>query len=61
MLVLERLQGLVVIDQVQRAPELFKALRDLRLDALYAVYPGTRRYALAQKVEAVPLAELAGK
>jgi len=36
------------------------ALHDLRLDALYAVYPGTRRYALAEKVEAVPLAELAG-
>jgi hypothetical protein len=28
---------------------------DLALDALYVVYPGTRRYALAENVEAVPL------
>ena len=34
------------------------AMQDLRLDALYVVYPGTRRYALAQGVEAVPLAAL---
>lgn len=35
------------------------AMRDLRLDALYVVYPGVRRYALADRIEAVPLAELA--
>ena len=34
------------------------AMHDLALDALYVVYPGTRRYALAQGVEAVPLAAL---
>ena len=34
------------------------AMQDLGLDALYVVYPGTRRYALAQGVEAVPLAAL---
>ena len=33
------------------------ALQDLKLDALYVVYPGTRRYWLADRVEAVPLAE----
>jgi hypothetical protein len=34
------------------------AMRDLRLDALYAVYPGNRRYPLAEGVEAVPLTAL---
>ena len=34
------------------------ALRDLRLDALYVVYPGAVRYPLHERVEAVPLAAL---
>ncbi len=34
------------------------AMQDLGLDALYVVYPGTRRYALASGVQAVPLAAL---
>ena len=34
------------------------ALADLELDALYVVYPGARRYALGERVEAVPLAAL---
>ncbi len=34
------------------------ALADLELDALYVVYPGSRRYRLAQRVEAVPLGAL---
>ena len=34
------------------------ALHDLALDALYVVYPGDRRYALAPQVEAVPLSAL---
>ena len=34
------------------------AIMDLGLDALYVVYPGTRRYGLAQGEEAVPLAAL---
>ena len=34
------------------------AMQDLALDALYVVYPGTRRYTLALGVEAVPLAAL---
>ena len=33
------------------------ALQDLKLDALYAVYPGDRRYWLADRVEAVPLTQ----
>jgi uncharacterized protein len=40
------------------------ALQDLKLDALYVVYPGERRYVIAQstspvKVEAIPLRQLA--
>ena len=31
------------------------AMQDLKLDALYVVYPGMHRYKLADKVEAVPL------
>lgn len=34
------------------------AMQDLSLDALYVVYPGTRRYTLAPNVEALPLAAL---
>ena len=33
-------------------------LHDLAQDALYVVYPGDRRYALAPGVQAVPLAVL---
>ncbi len=34
------------------------ALQDLALDALYVVYPGPRRYRLAERAEAVPLSAL---
>jgi len=37
-----------------------KALRDLDLDRLLVVYPGPHAYPLADRVEAVPLADLAG-
>ena len=44
------------------APSLTKSMQiaqaDLALDALYVVYPGQRRYALAERVEAVPLGAL---
>lgn len=36
------------------------ATQDLKLDALYVVYPGSRRYFLAEKVEAVPLSQFVG-
>jgi predicted AAA+ superfamily ATPase len=39
-------------------PSMRTALADLKLDELRVVYPGTKRYTLAGKVEAVPLAEL---
>ena len=34
------------------------ALADLKLDSLHVVYPGTQRYPLADKVFAVPLAQM---
>jgi predicted AAA+ superfamily ATPase len=36
------------------------ALADLKLDRLLVIYPGPHRYALADRTEAVPLADLVG-
>ena len=36
-------------------PSMRIAMRDLKLDALYVVYPGAHRFSLADGVEAVPL------
>ncbi len=36
------------------------AMNDLKLDRLFAVYPGERRYPLGDRAEAIGLAELAG-
>ncbi len=44
-------------DAPKLTPSMRIALADLKLDALYVVYPGEKHYALAQEVEAVPLAE----
>lgn len=45
-----------------QAPEMTKsmhvAMSDLKLNRLAVVYPGTRRYPLADQVEAVPLTEI---
>lgn len=41
-------------------PSMRIALTDLKLDTLYVVYPGEKRYTLAKKVEVVPLAEFVG-
>lgn len=48
------------MDAPRLTPSMRIAMSDLRLDALYAVYPGARRYALAESVEAVPLSALLG-
>ena len=47
-------------DAPRLTPSMRIALRDLRLDALYAVYPGERRYLLSEGIEAVPLSALLG-
>ena len=40
-------------------PSMRIALDDLKLDRLMVVYPGERRFPLAGKIEAIPLAEIA--
>ena len=45
-------------DAPQLTPSMRIAMHDLALDALYVVYPGDRRYGLAPRVQAVPLASL---
>lgn len=47
-------------DAPKLTPSMRIALDDLKLDALYVVYPGRHRHALAPKVEAVPLTALLG-
>ena len=46
------------VDAPHVTPSMKIAIEDLKLDALYVVYPGERRYALAQGIEAVPLQAL---
>ena len=45
-------------DAPSLTPSMRIAMQDLGLDALYVVYPGTRRYALAPAVQALPLEAL---
>ena len=46
-------------DAPKLTPSMRTALSDLRLEVLYVIYPGTRRYTISDKVEAIPLATLA--
>lgn len=46
------------MDSPRVTPSMQIALHDLQLDALYVVYPGQRRYRLAERIEVVPLAAL---
>jgi predicted AAA+ superfamily ATPase len=48
------------MDAPKLTPSMRIALADLKLDRLLVAYPGTTRYALAAKVEVVPLTELVG-
>jgi len=45
-------------DAPRLTPSIRTALEDLRLDRLVVIYPGERRYALAEQVEVVPLMDL---
>jgi hypothetical protein len=45
-------------DAPKMTPSMRIAMQDLRLDALYVVYPGLHRYPLAPNVQAVPLTAL---
>jgi len=46
-------------DAPRVTPSMRTALRDLRLEAIYVVYPGNRRYRLDQAIEVVPIDTLA--
>lgn len=46
-------------DAPRTTPSIRVALEDLKLERVAVIYPGTKRYALADRVEAVPLATLA--
>lgn len=48
-------------DAPRLTPSMRTALEDLRLDRLVVIYPGERRYTLAEQVEVVPLMELCTK
>jgi predicted AAA+ superfamily ATPase len=45
-------------DAPRMTPSMRTALEDLRLDRLVVVYPGERRYPLAERVDVVPFREL---
>ena len=47
-------------DAPRLTPSMRIAMTDLGLDRLIVIYPGARRYPLAEKVEVVPLVEVAG-
>lgn len=47
------------VDAPRMTPSIRIAMQDLGLERVAVLYPGSRRYALAEKVEAVPLATLA--
>ena len=46
------------IDAPVLTPSMRIALADLKLDELYVVYPGEKRYPLTRKVEVVPLSQM---
>lgn len=48
------------MDAPTLTPSMRIAMNDLKLDRLIVIYPGERRYALADRVEVIPLVELVG-
>jgi hypothetical protein len=46
-------------DAPRLTPSMTTAMKDLGLEALYVVYPGTRRYPLGDRIEVVPLSTMA--
>lgn len=46
------------MDAPKLTPSMRNALEDLELDRLTVMYPGSRRYRLAEQVEVIPLVEL---
>ncbi len=48
------------MDAPTLTPSMRIALNDLKLDRLVVVYPGDRRYPIADRAEVIPLVELVG-
>ena len=48
------------MDAPRLTPSMRTAIQDLGLDRLLVIYPGAKPYSLAEKVQTVPLASLAG-
>jgi predicted AAA+ superfamily ATPase len=49
------------VDAPRMTPSIRTALKDLELERVIVVYPGTKRYPIADRVDAVPLSALAGR
>ena len=49
------------VDAPRLTPSMRIALEDLKLERIIVVYPGERRYALAENIHAVPLKEVANR
>lgn len=49
------------VDAPRLTPSMRIALQDLALDRLVVIYPGTQRFSMGARVEALPLMELAGR
>jgi predicted AAA+ superfamily ATPase len=47
-------------DAPRLTPSMRTAMADLRLDHLYVVYPGNRKYSLSRNIEVTPLADITG-
>jgi uncharacterized protein len=47
-------------DAPRLTPSMRTAMADLRLDHLYVVYPGDRKYSLARNIDVTPLANMTG-
>ena len=49
------------VDAPRMTPSMRIALQDLQLERIAVVYSGPRRYVMEERVEAVPLCEVAGR
>jgi len=47
------------VDAPKATPSMRTAVSELKLDWLWVIYPGDKRYRLAEQVEAMPIAALA--
>ncbi len=48
------------MDAPRQTPSVRIALEDPELDRISVIYPGTRRYSIAERIEAVPVRAIEG-